>query len=111
MCITNLTMFKPACIKPNQPNSMVIERHKLLTTILLHSLIPRFEAAILLHSLIPRFEAAISLHSLIPRFEAAISLHSLIPRFEAAISLVCKDINLFFLLSSLSSWELRGIEG
>ena len=98
MCITNLTMFKPACIKPNQPNSMVIERHKLLTTILLHSLIPRFEAAILLHSLIPRFEAAIS-------------LHSLIPRFEAAISLVCKDINLFFLLSSLSSWELRGIEG
>ena len=85
MCITNLTMFKAACIKPNQPNSMVIERHKLLTTILLHSLIPRFEAAIL--------------------------LHSLIPRFEAAISLVCKDINLFFLLSSLSSWELRGIEG
>ena len=98
MCITNLTMFKAACIKPNQPNSMVIERHKLLTTILLHSLIPRFEAAILLHSLIPRFKAAIL-------------LHSLIPRFEAAISLVCKDINLFFLLSSLSSWELRGIEG
>ena len=77
---------------------MVIERHKLPTTILLHSLIPRFEATILLHNLIPRFEAAIL-------------LHSLIPRFEAAISLVCKDINLFFLLSSLSSWELRGIEG